>query len=306
MRRVIVAGLFASFVTSCFATLASGQDLVAWKFREKQEFFVEQKLVQDQTVLFAGQKKDSRTSQSSLIRFNVDRIHTGGNVDLRMTVEKVTHDGGQANAAKLTNKMAGAEFQLTIDKSGKLVRLDGYSDFVKRIAEGDDRRATLFRAVLSEESFKKLAVQTFEIGPSRPVEPGESWEHKLKLPLGPFGSIAFNRSIKHAGRTPESAGTVKLEVSGTAAYESPAGDFPGFPFKVTKGTFDFENISGSATFDTMAGKLQTLDVKMQMTGKLTIEIGKSQQDVTITQKQTSTLRIHDARPEVAADDPGVD
>lgn len=301
MRRVISVGVLA-----CFATTTAGQDLVAWKFRENQEFFVEQKLVQDQTVLFAGQKKDSRTSQSSLIRFNVDRTHTGGNVDLRMTVEKVTHDGGNANAAKLTGKMAGAEFQLTIDKAGKLVRLDGYSDFVKRIAEGDDRRATLFRAVLSEESFKKLAVQTFEIGPNRPVEVGESWEHKLKLPLGPFGSITFNRSIKHAGRTPEPGAAVKLEISGTAAYESPSGDFPGFPFKVTKGTFEFEDISGSATFDAVAGKLQSLVVKMQMTGKLTIEIGKSQQDVTITQRQTSTLRIHDKKPEETPARPGLD
>ena len=194
--------------------------------------------------------------------------------------------------------MKGAEFQLTIDTHGQLIRLDGYSDFVKKIAEGDDRRANLFRAILSEESFKTVAVQTFGIGPGRPVERGESWQQKMQLALGPFGSIAMTRVLKHAGAGAEANGAalIRLDVTGTAAYELPTGDYPGFPFKVTKGTFTFQGLNGNGTFDPQAGQLKSLAMQLDMTGDLTIQIGKSEQDVTIVQKQQSTIMVSTERP----------
>ncbi len=292
MRHLTLFVLLLPSLTPLF-----GQESIAWRFKEEQQFFVEQKLVQSQSVVVAGQKKDSTTSQTSLLRFDVQRLHDDGKVDILMTVERVGHTGGPTQTTQLTKQMAGAEFPLTIGKNGKLVRLDGYSDFVKKIAAGDDRRATLFKAVLSEDSFKKLVAQTFEVGPGRTVEAGESWQHKLKLPLGPFGSIAFNRTMKFIGvATDTEEKQLKLNVSGTASYERPTGDYPGFPFKVTQGSFEFKDITGKATFDASANMLKSLEVQLQMNGKLTISIGNSQQDVTISQKQTSTLKVLSEKP----------
>ncbi|MDA1017995.1 MAG: DUF6263 family protein [Planctomycetota bacterium] len=301
-----IPAVAATILVCGLVSTSRAQDRIAWQFAEKQEFFLKQELKQTQTVTVAGEKKESRTTQTSLIRYNVVRINEAGLVEMLMTIESVSHGGVDGKVSALTDRMKGAEFQLTIDTHGKLIRLDGYSDFVKKIAEGDDRRANLFRAILSEDSFKTLAIQTFGIGPGRPVERGESWQQKMKLALGPFGSIAMTRVLKHAGTGAETNGTefIRLDVTGTAAYELPTGDFPGFPFKVTKGTFTFQGLNGSGTFDPQAGRLKSLSMQLDMTGDLTIQLGKSEQDVMLVQQQQSTMTVSTKRPELSAK-PGV-
>ena len=72
------------------------------------------------------------------------------------------------------------------------------------------------------------------------------------------------------------------------------------PFKIKDGTIrevrDGNKTSdGKITFDTKAGRLIASEIKVKMTGNLTLEINDTTTEVALTQEQTTTIKTSDRR-----------
>ena len=63
------------------------------------------------------------------------------------------------------------------------------------------------------------------------------------MSLGPFGNVSIVRTIRHGGPA-QMPSNVKLDLKGDAKYKPPKAQFPGFPFKISGGNLQFDDISG--------------------------------------------------------------
>ena len=283
----------------CAASAAA--EPLQWKFKQGDVFYMEEVMQQNQVIEVAGQTQRKNTTQTTVTRFTIGRVPDDGSVEIQMEIVEIREAGDQQDAAAkaLLKKMQGAAFQITLDAERQITRFEGYDAFVKRIAGDNKQLAMVFRSILSEESFRKMVRQTFTIAPNRQVQEGDSWTQDLTMSLGPFGNVNLTRRLTHNGtEIPEGHNQeyVKLDLTGTAKYQVPKGNFPGLPFKITGGNLEFNGIRGGGHFDAARGRLVELAVHLNLTGNLAISVANQQADVTLDQQQTGTIRILDENP----------
>ncbi|MEO1994586.1 MAG: DUF6263 family protein, partial [Planctomycetaceae bacterium] len=269
---------------------ASAQQMLVWKFSTGDVFFVEEVVLQEQSVTIGDRTDTKKTRQTTITQFRVLNATPNGNVDLEITIESILDGGGQSN--DVTRRISGSKFELTLDSKGQLNRFDGYSNFIKRVANGNIQFERLFQSVLSEDTLQQTMVQLLTSVPGTPVNRGQSWQQKHTLNVGPFGTLEVDRSFSHKGVVNRDGGSfVNVGLMGAAKYRLPDPDKSRLPFKVTKGALKVDRFQGSGSFDLQRQRMQTLDVELHVTGILTISVGPQQAELTIDQTQTSTLRV---------------
>lgn len=285
------------------------QDDLSWKFEPAQVFFVREVVEQDQTVSVtvgeAGPEGNTRseqkkTKQTTLTRFQVKDVSADGQVELEMTIEAVQDDGGKTT--DIGQRIAGSRFSLTVDRSGQVTRFSGYEEFIGRVSKGNVQFARLFQSILSEDTLKKTFGQILTAAPNKPVEEGESWTQQQFLSMGPFGALDVQRTFTHKGIT-ERGGvpTVNLALTGTADYTPPGGEETGLPFTVTDGRLKVEQMQGTGAFDLQRRRISRLDVSLQVSGTLTMKVGRQEALFSIDQTQNSVVTVHDSRPALSAE-----
>ena len=292
VRGLLIVGLILSIGHP--ATAVAQQALV-WKFASGDVFFVEEIVNQEQSVTIGDRTETKKTRQTTIMQYQVADVNPDGEVDLEITIKSILDDGEKSN--DVTRRIAGSKFGLTLDNKGQLIRFDGYANFVKRVANGNIQFERLFQSVLSEKTLQQTMVQLLTSLPGTNVSRGQSWQQKQTLNVGPFGTLAVDRTFEHKGLMNGDDGTfVDVGLMGTAKYALPDPDKSRLPFKISQGELIVDRFQGSGSFDMQRQRMRALDVELHVTGKLTISVGPQKADLMIDQTQTSRLRVLDSLP----------
>ena len=268
-----------------FAAPAPAQNGLAWKFQTGQVFLAERTATQKQTVQIHG--KDFTQQQKSVghIRLEVKDKRADNFVVLATLtkVEQQLADEADIVDAKLSEKMQGSVFVLEVTPQGRIVQMQGYEDFLKRLACQDKVQLKALRGTFSEDSLKDALADLF--GPLPNKE--KFWQREYLEPIPHFGTLRSMAKYEFVGT--KQGGEV-IDYTIQTKYEIPKADKAGL-FRVVKGTIGTDQARGSITFDKAAGHLVEHERTMLLRGTLTIEMMDRQQPIEFRSENVVRIRV---------------
>jgi len=309
LQRCLTSALI---LTLAVVLPASGQDKAKldWKFEKDKTFF--QKMTTETTQTMKVMNNDVKQTQKQTFYFSwtpekkdgdtltIKQKIEGVAMDIDIGNQKITYDSTNPKDAAGNNPLGeffkalvGSTFTITLNtKTMKVDKIEGRNDFVKKLTDANPQMKPLLEAILSEKALQEMAEPTFAAIPNAEVTKGKPWERKTTLDMGPIGKYENEYKYTYEGKE---AKLDKIKVETTLKYkepgESPAGT--GLPFKIKSADLKSSSATGTILFDPEKGQIVSSDMKVDLTGKLSIEIGGQVTEVGLTQTQTSKVETSD-------------
>lgn len=198
------------------------------------------------------------------LEFVATRMEAKAGDRVYMSFDSKHDDGKEAKDPFIPalRKLVGAKVQYILGADNRVERLDGYDDFMVRIARGS-KNSEMLKSMFNEEMLKRIGSWS-EALPDHPVRPGDSWKYSTEMGLYGMakmaidGTFTFTNWEDHAGHK-----CVKLDYDGTISAKKGGAA----PFTIEKG-----KIHGSSWFDPEQGIAvasdsdQTMTLKFQQRG----------------------------------------
>ena len=201
-----------------------------------------------------------------------------------------------ATLSEFFRALVGSDFTLTLDKDNKVVKIGGRDEFLKKLSNANQQMEPLLKSILTEEALKQMADPTFGITPPAAVAKGETWTRESNLNLGPIGSYKGTYKYTYEGQDEKNKDLARIGVETTLTYQPPQTTDTGaasLPFKIKSAELKSKNGKGTLTFDVKKGRLDKSDQKIELDGKLNIEIAGMMTDVTLNQTQETSITTSD-------------
>ena len=275
-----------------FVASASAQTSLLWKFEKGQVFAVERTRSQKQTVDINGKQFKQQRQSAWHIRLEV-KEKQAANVVILAQLTKVEHhvtDGADTEAIdlKLHEKMQGSSFTLTVTPDGQLVKLQGYEDFLKRVAGMDKARLKALQVTFSVSVVKEALADLFGPLPPRSVAKGDAWQREYVEPIPHFGALRSTASYTYEG---QAKNYERIAYTIQTKYEAPPKDDKMAPFRILKGSIVSDKAKGIIVFDQAAGRLLAHERTMLLRGTLTIEAIDRKQPLEFSSADEVKIRL---------------
>jgi hypothetical protein len=292
--------LALALATGLLGVSAHGQTPLAWKFKKDDAFRYETVSTVKQTMKLLD--KDGKPEGKELVQdieFTIvmsykvlDTTPEGGAVlENRVDSMKFKNAAGTIVADE---KLQGATFKLTLNPKREVTGLDGYEQFLKKMAGDDSNALKTLQAVLSKDALIKSAREAFGFLPDKPEK---TWTREFIAPMGPLGDLAIKNTYKAEGSAQFDGKTVqKITFDSIVIYWPPNAQAPAIAqsaFRVVKGELKrTDQNKGTIFFDAEAGRLAAMNQQIKLKGKMSLLISGTKIDAELDQDQTTktTLR----------------
>jgi hypothetical protein len=296
MPRRFWFGLVALLAAALLTPAAPAADAVSLelKFKEGDTFYIENVNNSKLTMEFAGIKNEQDSDTTIITRFKVlksDKDETV--IEQKIEKFKTKSSGLGSGADKIMDSLTGVTFKMTMNSKGEVTKFEGYDDFIKKLKTGDDEAAKMAKLILSEETLKANAADSFAFLPPKPVNKGDSWKHSQTVPLGPLGTFKGDTKYTYKGQGKDGE---EIAFEQGLSYSPPKEDDNTLPFKVTKGEMKAEDASGKIIFDAAKGRVVRAESTQTIKGSLTIDVMGNSVTMDMNMKQTSKSRVLDKAP----------
>src|SRR5262249_25035600 len=215
---------------------AAGDVAITWKLQKGQVFYQEMTTITKQTMKVMGMDVVQEQNQTFYLSWTVKDITPEGNYVLVQKSEgvklsiniggnSIIYDSTSANQptnnalADFFKALVGSEFTLTLDKTFKVIKVEGRDAFVSKLTAANQQMEPLLKRILSDDALKQMAEPTFGLVPPTPVKQGASYTKQSKLNLGPIGSYDTEFTYTYEGK--DEKGLEKLKVGTALTYTPP-------------------------------------------------------------------------------------
>lgn len=287
--------------------------LLKWKFENNTPFF--QKMVTETKQTMKVQNQDVNQTQKQTFYFSwtpqkkegdswiIKQKIEGVAMDIDIGNQKITYDstkgkdaGGNNPLGEFFNALKDSEFTITLNtKDMKVTKVEGRDEFLKKLVQANPQMKPLLEQILSEKALIEMAEPTFAAIPGKEEAKGDTWKRESILDMGPIGKYENSYTYTFEGKEKN---LEKIKVDTTLKYKEP-GEAPagqgnaGLPFKIKTADLKSSSATGVILFDPEKGWISKSDMKLDLNGKLGIEIGGQTTDVNLTQTQTSSVETSD-------------
>jgi hypothetical protein len=296
-----LAGLAFVLLLPCTAA-AQDATVMKWNLAQGKTYF--QKLttqtVQNMTV--QGMNVKQTQTQVYYLRLTCRGQDAAGNTILVQKIEglkmKIDIGGNPINfdstqqpqpkspMTQFFDALVGSEFEFTLDKNLKPVKVSGTADLIKKVGQANPSMKPLLLQMLSDETMKQMINHYFQFLPPDPVKKGDRWNSESTLELGPIGGYKLLNRYSLEGIV---SGLCRIDVLPTITYIPPGPNAGGgLPFKVKDAKLTSgPDSKGTILFDHKNGFQRSMSMSVSLQGKLTVEIGGQVTEVDLTQTQSS-------------------
>jgi hypothetical protein len=287
----------------------AGPVTLKWKFEKDKPFYQEMTTETNQTMTVMGQ--DVKQTQKQTFYFSwTPKEQKDGNWVVKQKIEGVkmdiniggnpvtfdsTKDQGTANPlADFFKALVGSEFTLTVTPEGKVTKIEGREDFVKKLTSANQNMAPMLNQILSDDALKQMTDPAFSVIPDKAVKVGDTWTKSSKLNMGPIGTYDTTYTYKYEGKQDK---LDKISVKTDLKYSPPSESAQAqLPFKIEKADLKSSNGTGTILFDNEKGRLASSELGLNLDGSLTIKIGGTPTEVKLKQEQKTTVKTSDENP----------
>jgi Family of unknown function (DUF6263) len=284
-----------------------------WKFERDKPFYQTMTTKTQQTMKVMGSDVPQNQEQTFYFEWKPTEVKDDTVtlkqkiVGLKMNIDiggsKIAFDStSKENPAnnplnKFFEALNGVEFTLTLDrKQMKVTRIEGAKDFVEKLGGANPQMKPLLEKILSEKALMEMSDPLFAALPGKKVKKGESWDRKSSLDMGPLGK--YDTTYTYTSDGPDKDQKFeKIGVKTDLKYTPPESAAQGgLPFQIKQAELKASDATGTVLYDPKAGRVESYEVGMTLTGKLTIVIGQQSTEVDLTQKQTTKIETSDKDP----------
>jgi hypothetical protein len=289
--------------------------LLEWKFEKDKTFYLTLTTDTDQTMNVMGNAVKQKQNQTFVISWTPLKQDDKKNWVLKQRIEavrlemdlggnKISYDsekdaGAAPNPVAAAMKaMVGAEFTVTLSPEMKVIEFDGREALLKKLGAANPQGQPMLSQILSEDGLKQMAETCFGAIPNRAnkaVKKGESWQRKSVVSLGPLGAYETKYDYTYAGPVRDTK-LEKLSVKAEMTYKAPAEQGGALPFTIKSCDLKSSDATGTIEYSRDKGRVEKSTMKMDLKGKLAIEIGGQTTEVELSQTQTTTATITDEDP----------
>jgi hypothetical protein len=270
---------------------ARAQTSLRWQLKAGEKFYVEEVVRAEQHVTVMDMKLNQKTTTRRVSLFTVKAADQKGfQLEQKILAWTAKQEAGSAppDDGKLDKLARGAVFLVHLAPNGTLTSFQGYEDFLKKVGEQDTSEAKLFRMILTEEAIRSPLEMVFSVLPDKAVNPGDQWQHQLKVPTGPMGTFLFNVDYTFRNKKGDLA---EIAAKGKFEYQPPRKDAEGAPFKVVKADLKSPGATGTVLFDARAGRLVEFTMKTPVSGSLKLEVMMNELEMGLEGTETRTIRL---------------
>jgi len=284
-----------------------------WKFEKDKVFY--QKMTTETSQTMKVMNNDVKQTQKQTFYFSwkptkvekdkveiVQKIE-GVAMDIDIGGSKISYDSTKDSTANnplgdFFKALVGSEFTVTLDPSkSKVLDVAGRDEFLKKLVAANPQMKPLLDQILSKDALKEMAEPTFASVPDKDnISKGYSWKKDTSLDMGPIGKYENTYTYTYEG--PDGTKLQKIKVDTSLNYKAP-GDQAGqggLPFKIKSADLKSTSASGTILFNQDKGRVEKSNMKLELKGKLQIEIGGQQTTVELSQTQESNVETMDDNP----------
>jgi formylglycine-generating enzyme required for sulfatase activity/tetratricopeptide (TPR) repeat protein len=288
MRRL---PLFAAFLI--FATLESplfAQASLAWRWQEKDQFYVEWKAHMLTARKTAGQEGNMDEEVSVVYRVTVLKQLPDRGVELEAFVESVQ---AKTVPARVDPRLLeGETLRAAFDSHMNITRLDGVDALMqKRFGAGALPPHAKFVRMDMEDLCRSLFQDAFVPLPGRAVTAGEQWEQQTIRTLAPIGTHVLKKTFATDAKEPG-----RVVVTGASTLTPFAEGAFGLPYKVADPELKSADYRGFYLFDAAAGRLKQGETLLRTRVSATMVGDGVKLPGDATQEHTTTVRFFESNP----------
>ncbi|HJZ94118.1 MAG TPA: DUF6263 family protein [Gemmataceae bacterium] len=296
------------------ATSPAGENPLACKFEKDKPIYQKMSTKTIQNIKVQGLDVGQNQEQTFFFKFEpikqdgdkwvVKQTIEGVQMKIDIAGNPVSYDSTNESAAAGTNTalsdffkaLKGSQFTLTINKDCTVEKVDGRDEFIKKLIQSNKQLEALLNKILGEEAMKQMADPSFGVVPKNPVKVSDKWERKVKLTLGPLGTYENTYYFTYKKQDGDKA---EIDVTVDLKYFPPGPDQGGetLPFKIKGGKIeqvkDDKSNKGTVIFNTKTGRIESSNISVKMNGTLTLDIGGTNTEVSLTQDQTTEVQTQD-------------
>jgi len=251
---------------------------------------------QKQTFYFSW-TPEKQDGDNWIIKQKIDGVA----MDIDIGNQKIQYDSTSGKDAannplgEFFKALVGSEFKITLNtKDMKVTKVEGREDFLKKLVAANPQMKPLLDQILSDKALAEMAEPTFAAIPGKEETKGAKWKRESTLDMGPIGKYTNTYNYTFEGKE---GNLDKIKVETTLSYKEPAevagSGSSGLPFKIKQAELKSTKADGNILFDAKEGRIAKSDMKLELSGNLSIEIGGQTTQVTLTQTQTSTTESSD-------------
>ncbi len=285
-----------------------------WKFEKGKAFYQKMTTTTEQTMKVMN--NDVKQTQKQTFYFSWTPVEQKGDawtikqkiegvaMDIDIGGSKIQYDSTKESTAtnplgEFFKALVGAEFTITLDmKKVEVTKVEGRDKFLGDLVKANPQMKQLLDQILSEKALKEMAEPTFAVVPDKAVAKGDTWTKTSTLDMGPIGKYENKYTYTYEGKDEKDKKLDKIKVDTQLTYKEP-GDVAGvggLPFKIKSADLKSTNAIGSVLFDEAKGRVDKSNSKMELSGKLSIEIGGQTTTVDLSQTQTTDVESSDTNP----------
>jgi hypothetical protein len=298
---------FAALAGTQLPVFAQGDEKVEWKAFDKKVnpvFYqtLNTKTVQNMKVM--GQELKQEQKQTFYIQWTpldkdakgnwvVEQQIIGVEMDIDIGGNKIAYKStdkgqGQNPLSDFFRKLMDLKLKFTVSSDLKVENIEGRKEFVEQLTKVSPQMGPLLDKILSEKALIAMAEPTWAAFPPGGVFSKKGWEKKSELDLGPIGSYSTTFNYSYEGKD-------KIAVTSNLTYTKPAAA-GGLPFTIKDAKLSSKDGKGEITFNRDKGRIEKSNMKMNLDGSLTIEVGGMATEVSLNQTQEATVTTSDTNP----------
>ena len=288
------------------------------KFEKDKKFYQELKTQVSQVIKVQGQDVTQKQESTYYFKWNplkqagekweLEQEVEGLKVSIDISGNTINYDSTQPDASvtagnptlmEFFRKLVGTKFVVTLDKTFKVEAVSGKDEFIRKLSGGNNQLDSLFRNIVTDDSLKQMCDPTLYLVPDSPRKPGDTWEKKAAISLGPIGKYEVTYKFKYVGPGTEEGKKEydKIEVETDLIYtvpKEPGAD--GLFFRIKEGKMEQpkgmgeQPTKGVIYYDPKTQRIVSAEITLKLKGELTVNIGATDSKVEIYQEQKTTLR----------------
>lgn len=268
MLRYISLVLLAGLLPSSVVAQTGKAILLDWKFKEGEKFWVDTQTRVDQIERLGTQQAANIVLMRTITSYVVKKVTESNYVELEAKIESTRYENNQTpdsqKMSTLFAMMQGATLRLTMNPERQVQKLEGYSDWLLKLADKiPASEVDRLRSLVPEEDIRNAASEGFGFLPGKEIQLNQQWSKKSELNMAPAGVLGYNVNYTYRGND---KGREKIVID---CKEN--GKFTMTPSLAAPGTqsaFSLESRTGTIWFNNQTGKLDQAEHIYQTRGNV--------------------------------------
>ena len=242
--------------------------LLDWKFKEGEKFWVDTTTRVEQIEKVGAQQGANIVVMRTITSYLVKKVTESNYVELEAKIESTRYENNQTpdsqKMSTLFGMLQGATFKLTMNPEQQVQKLEGYSEWLVKLAQQiPASEVDRLRALVPEADIRNAASEGFGFLPGKEITLNQQWKKKCELNLAPAGVLNYQVNYTYRGND-KGKEKIMIDCKENGKYTMT----PGMSAAGTQSEFTLVSRTGTIWFNNQTGKMDQAEHLYQTQGTI--------------------------------------